>query len=618
MQQPVGIHRDLLFTGKPFEFRTYEKFLSDVKHEYEQSLESMQREVSEVASLRNSLALERYRSLADQTSVQREFLERIQALSLQQEQGERERQSLRQENDALTTKVNNLQERLMELLERSREDEVLRAQTLNMQTEAASLKQELSAQADSWRAQLNHLRAGQTEAEKRAVDAERLLAQFQEQYRNTVPRQDYDRLQAECTSYQERFTSSQTNLQEVTERLRQQKMAHEHAIEELRSTHAEKLKNAAPDWEHICSVLQGHDIRTLWLRCNGMTSNDAIVLLLSLLLKNQNADTSITDAPDLKEVQQSLPGAASQAGDKVRATPDAPPSFESKYFVGLGLSSGVPKYLRFKGKVRNRKLSRRNCCLLLREVWEARAASETVKKKTGKTVTFADFFHQFLKRKFSTTEQVAEWSYNITEACKWYRSQSVDCLLFADILADDLEEEVYRRISAIVEGLKAVFERVDSTVNSGQLTGIVPKQLVIVTLRELWKHKKDDQIKELEQAMNADQQGDVVSYKWLFQNEAECTFFEVVRLQEMAAREQYIKGLEACDYIVATYRSAAVLTAIDFSRALARYDSNKKKHDVDLYVARGYGIGVEQVKLRESMPVKLFLHNLGKGVLERG
>lgn len=45
-------------------------------------------------------------------------------------------------------------------------------------------------------------------------------------------------------------------------------------------------------------------------------------------------------------------------------------------FVKQGTGANIPKYLRFEGKVKNRRISKRDALLLIKDVWEERLSSE--------------------------------------------------------------------------------------------------------------------------------------------------------------------------------------------------------------------------------------------------
>ncbi|KAJ1498971.1 hypothetical protein HMI55_004646 [Coelomomyces lativittatus] len=103
----------------------------------------------------------------------------------------------------------------------------------------------------------------------------------------------------------------------------------------------------------------------------------------------------------------------------------------------------------------------------------------------------------------------------------------------------------------------------------------------------------------------------------MFQNEVESAFLEAIKMQEMEDRAKYLHDLETA---ILQYHSATMtaLTSIEFSRIIGRFDVDKKKSDIDVYVARGFNNLVEKIKPRDAMTIAKFLANISKGVLYRG
>ena len=60
---------------------------------------------------------------------------------------------------------------------------------------------------------------------------------------------------------------------------------------------------------------------------------------------------------------------------------------DPKYFIGLGLSSDLPKYLRYKGKIPNRHISRRDLRALIRDTWEQKAVYDALPARKGQIST---------------------------------------------------------------------------------------------------------------------------------------------------------------------------------------------------------------------------------------
>ena len=86
-------------------------------------------------------------------------------------------------------------------------------------------------------------------------------------------------------------------------------------------------------------------------------------------------------------------------------------------FQGAGPS--VPKYLRFEGQVRNRHLGKRDCALLIKDLWREKAASDA-ESEDGSREDMDEFLYTYLQRRFGIEQMIYEWSYNLHDACQRY------------------------------------------------------------------------------------------------------------------------------------------------------------------------------------------------------
>ncbi|KAJ1503339.1 Translin-associated factor X-interacting protein 1 [Coelomomyces lativittatus] len=287
------------------------------------------------------------------------------------------------------------------------------------------------------------------------------------------------------------------------------------------------------------------------------------------------------------------------------------------YFLGLGVSANIPRYLRGKGRIRNRCLSRKSCALLIRDIWSEKTKFDIEKKLQGKPSSLGHFLYLYLSKRFTSQGLIVEWGYNLTEACKLHKNYLTDCWVFLDILEEKLDESVYYHLVKVLEDFKTTLIKIDASINDGIASGIIPKTDLFLKLKEIWKYKTTKQIHELQTALDADQSGSKVTYRWMFQNEVESAFLEAIKMQEMEDRAKYLHDLETA---ILQYHSATMtaLTSIEFSRIIGRFDVDKKKSDIDVYVARGFNNLVEKIKPRDAMTIAKFLANISKGVLYRG
>jgi hypothetical protein len=106
------------------------------------------------------------------------------------------------------------------------------------------------------------------------------------------------------------------------------------------------------------------------------------------------------------------------------------------YFTGHGEDAQVPPYLRYKGYLRNRHLTREQVRLLITDIWQQKIHFHLTSATSSAGVKHArlcDFYFNTMKRMFSTVDAVMEWSYNIIEACRAYQDVA-ECRIFLFLL----------------------------------------------------------------------------------------------------------------------------------------------------------------------------------------
>lgn len=178
------------------------------------------------------------------------------------------------------------------------------------------------------------------------------------------------------------------------------------------------------------------------------------------------------------------------------------------------------------------------------------------------------------------------------------------------------DEEVYHRLQQTVERLKSTLYRLDLRINNGKAKGTLIKTSVLEEMPAFWGSKHTGLVSEesFKNALDADQPGLVVTYKWLFQSESECLFLDLIRSTELALIERLLDKFEL--FLHDSHKTVLNLTAIDYSRALSRFDMKKKKTEVDMYVAKGMGIDGQESKGKDRVEISAFMTNLRKGVFE--
>ncbi|KAJ3093037.1 Translin-associated factor X-interacting protein 1 [Quaeritorhiza haematococci] len=202
-----------------------------------------------------------------------------------------------------------------------------------------------------------------------------------------------------------------------------EKMKLEQKVRDAEFALKKKDEEQFPDWDHIQSICPS-SIQEWGLKCKGLNYHDSLTVLLRELIRLD----SLVKSHKIDNAQRTL-------------VDDSEPRF----FIGLGLSSDVPKYLRYKGKVPNRQLSKRDCVALIKDIWSTKAIFDS--KARGHRSSLENFFYSHLKKRFGSQQIIAEWGYNIHEAAKKYCFQSIECRLFFDILTGEADAGFLSEIS---------------------------------------------------------------------------------------------------------------------------------------------------------------------------
>ena len=114
----------------------------------------------------------------------------------------------------------------------------------------------------------------------------------------------------------------------------------------------------------------------------------------------------------------------------------APDWTREKFFEGSGTGASVPKYLRTKGKVRNRMLTKAATESMVKEVWR-----DKLQMEDSIQTPMEEFFYNFLKKRFGIHAMIVEWGYNMLAGLERFKYDA-DCELFLKVLKDEVGQEV--------------------------------------------------------------------------------------------------------------------------------------------------------------------------------
>ncbi|KAJ3104529.1 Translin-associated factor X-interacting protein 1 [Phlyctochytrium bullatum] len=596
------------------EFRTYSPILSEIKGEYEGALAGQAARLKELEALRCQVEVGKYQAaqellrmrnameeelMASQLSFAADFLAfgaKAEALTCPVFSIREVNRRLASEKDSLESEIKILNSQIQSLSEEVRRnenalqsEELARKRLHDFQEQMELLEKNLSESLLQKDEELAELKKAARKAHDGVKDKDAEIARLRETLAASIALSEYEAVAAEKAGAVAENAELKTQLAAATAEIENLKAACAKKDKQLKASEGEKL----PNWEYIAMNCPG-PIQEWGVMCRGMDFNDTIIILIRhLLLAKTSKGAKQNEAPK------------DEKDDKKQG--------DNRFFVGYGVGSEVPKYLRYRGKIPNRRLSKKDCTHLVSDLWKAKSVYESTLKDKAR-IKMTEFIFLYLKRRFGTQDAIAEWGYNLLFASQKHTLQSVLCRLFHEIVTDSLDEEVYYTQQAMIEHLKTAFQKYDTIKHEGRPRGILLKAEVVPILREFWPWKTDEQLNQLIGAIEADQSGDIITYQWLFHHDSDPLFLEIVREQDMEARDKYINTLE--EKIRSITKDPRV-SASDLLRCLSTCDPLKPRRDIDAYLSRGFAQPVEAIKPRSMITVELFLRNLKKGVLEK-
>lgn len=425
------------------DFKTYKPLLSGIKNEYEMMLAYQRQVIRELEPLKQMLV-----------TVSEQCDQKIMSI---REEEKQEIKDLKAENKRLLEKIQSMQNERLDLVAEVKKLEDDLAETYKNYRDELDSKKLLLQEMNDMRDQKDDLMASKESAEMEAQDdpvtlkialrqaredeknATKRLNDMITNYYDVIPRRDFETLEAKHNA----LVESTEILKDDFDKL---KLEHDTLLDIQKQVtkqrdefyvELEQMKRAStprPDWEKCADVVSGGVVRWKELS-DGKTSNDLVDVLLSEI----------------------------QAGGPVD-------SGGAEYFDGQGTGPSVPKYLRFDGPVRNRRLGKRDCLLLIRDIWREKAAHDASKAEGEKRDSMADFLDTYLSRRFAMEQMKVEWAYNLHDACQKYSSDEL-VGLFWGVLENNVDEEIYHDQMTKIEQLLNQLTSIDvEKGNPGKIT----------------------------------------------------------------------------------------------------------------------------------------------------
>lgn len=281
----------------------------------------------------------------------------------------------------------------------------------------------------------------------------------------------------------------------------------------------------------------------------------------------------------------------------------------AEYFTGQGTGPEVPKFLRFEGQVRNRRLGKRDMSLLIKDIWQEKAAHDA-EKPDGERDDLGEFLYQYLQRRFGVENMIIEWGYNLYDACGRY-SHDPRIGLFFGILQKEVDEAVHHDQLVMLEKLYNALTKVDLAAgNQGTLSRADLEQC----LRSFFPLKDDESVEALMKACEQEAPGESVQYKNLFTEDEEGRsgpFVDKIREQEKLEKTMYIKDIENA------LNGSGEVSVEDVRRAIQSVDPEAPTEMIDKYLGRAFNVSSEQLEAGTKIETMLLFKRLQSGSVRR-
>ncbi|XP_048577209.1 translin-associated factor X-interacting protein 1 isoform X2 [Nematostella vectensis] len=501
------------------DFKTYKPLLSAIKHEYEMMLIHQRERIRDLEPLKAMLV-----TVSEQCEKK--------LFSMKQEE----------KSDMIDMRKENL--KLQRTIEQLREDQVsLKVQVEKLQEEVGAEYLRYRNECDARKmliADINELKYQQEDSKtstdeegegkedvtflklalKKAredLDAKNYkLAKMESDYGDVVPRRDFEKLEAQCAKLQkdtEQFTSDHQKLMQEHNALLEvyNKVLEQRDQFSLDNDAMRRSATPRPRWDKCGQYVEGGPDR--WNELSQNRTSDELVDVLLAEMTGQ----------DVSQIQS---GASTGA----------------EYFDGQGTGPEVPRFLRFEGQVRNRRLGKRDTSLLIKDIWQEKAAHDA-EKVEGERSDLGEFLYTYLQRRFGIENMIIEWGYNLYDACNRY-NHDPRIGLFYGILQKEVDEAVYHDQLVMLEKLYNALTKADlASGNQGSLSRADFEQ----SMRAFFTLKDDESITALIKAAEQESPGDAITYKNLFTEDEEGRagpFVDKVRDQDKVEQALYVKEVE--------------------------------------------------------------------------
>ncbi|XP_070616500.1 translin-associated factor X-interacting protein 1 isoform X2 [Erythrolamprus reginae] len=277
---------------------------------------------------------------------------------------------------------------------------------------------------------------------------------------------------------------------------------------------------------------------------------------------------------------------------------------ERDTFVGRGRSEKIPPYLRCDGLVKNKKLTKKDVVILLRDIWREKIIADQQK---GRQSSLSDFFLGYFQKKHGETVAF-DWTYSIYENLKLYRSNEM-MALFLNVLTGSVDEGIYHNHLLELNNLLKELTLADT-----ESTGVLTEEQFTLALKMAFPLKTEDEIEELVEAAGFTTNVGNILYRLLFLEDDEGKTEPVVtklRNQYVINKQTYLNELRA--------ELGALLDVRpdDLRAAFCIVDHSITEQTLESYLSYAFQVPKDQLDPAVSVPMETLMQRLMTGDIHR-
>ncbi|XP_069112675.1 translin-associated factor X-interacting protein 1-like [Argopecten irradians] len=566
------------------DFKTYKPLLSSIKNEYEMMLSFQRQQIRELDPLKQMLVTVSEQCDQKIMAIREEEKQEIKDLKLENKRLMEVIQMMNNEQKDLKTQVSKLQEDLAAEYHRYRDECDARKQLVSdindlryQQDDYMMSKQSASDEAQDDPMTLKIALKKAREDEKAATER---LNNMVANYGDVIPRRDFELLEAKYNKLQELYTTAQDDFLKLQKEHDALLDVHKTVTKQRDEYYmeCETLKRSStprPDWDKCADHVQGGMAR--WQELSqGKRSNELVDVLIAEI-------------------------AAGGAGDLGGA----------EYFDGQGTGPTVPKYLQVEGPVRNRRLGKRDCSMLIRDIWREKVAHDA-ERTDGQREAMGDFLDLYLQRRFAMPQMKIEWGYNLQDACERYAHDDL-IGLFWGVLTFNIDEEIYHDQMNKIEQLLNHLTNADMEKGNQEK---ISKDELRQGIRATFPGMEDEALMVAMKAaeVELDSKEEDIEYKELFKEDDEgrtgpfleelMKFIKQERLTYVEDIKQQLAGINN-------------VTVDDLKRALSLADPEIDNTLMDKYLAWAFDTTEDKFNEVEPLEQSKLVERLRNGCLHR-